>query len=109
MRAQRTDEAAVVADLLAQSLHDDTLRPQLAAYYRFAAAQAHEHLLSSLLAMGFKPKVSPELLPRIMLGLLDGLVMQQFVEPGVLDTKQVVQAIETIAASLFEIGPPPKP
>lgn len=108
VRAERTDEAAVVADLLAQSLHDETLRPQLAGYYRFAAAQAHEHLLSSLLAMGFKPKVSAELLPRIMLGLLDGLVMQQFVEPGVLDPKQVVQAIETIAASLFEIGPAPK-
>jgi len=104
VRATRTDEAAVVADLLAQSLHDESLRPQLAAYYRFAAEQAHQHLMSSLVAMGLKPKVPPELLPRIMLGLLDGLVMQQFVEPGVLDPKQVVQAIETIAASLFELG-----
>ena len=39
LRASRTDEAAVVADLLAQSLHDEVLRPALANYYRFAAAR----------------------------------------------------------------------
>src|SRR5262249_52769542 len=52
MRATRTDEAAVVADLLAQSLHDEALRPQLASYYRFAAAQLREHLMAQVLAVG---------------------------------------------------------
>ena len=44
VRAQLSDEAKVVADLLAQSLHDHTLRPPLAEYYRFASAQVEEHL-----------------------------------------------------------------
>jgi AcrR family transcriptional regulator len=105
VRATRTDEAAIVADLLAQSLYDDTLRPKLAEYYRFAAAQVHEHLMKHLVAIGLRPKVPPEVLPRIFIGLLDGLVMQHFVEPNVIAPADVVQAIGTIAASLFEVDP----
>jgi len=107
VRAQQTDEARVVADLLAQSQYDDALRPKLAAYYRYAASQVHEHLMGHLVAVGLKPKVSPDVLPRILIGLLDGLVMQVFVEPDVLKPEDVVHAIETIAISLFEFTPPP--
>ena len=38
VRAERTDEALVIADLLAQSQYNDALRPKLAAYYRYAAS-----------------------------------------------------------------------
>ena len=106
VRAERTDEARVVADLLAQSQYDEVLRPKLAAYYRYAASQVHEHLMGQLVAIGLRPKVPPEVLPRILIGLLDGLVMQVFVEPDVLKPDDVVNAIETIAASLFELAPP---
>lgn len=105
VRADRTDETAVVADLLAQALHDDSLRPQLAAYYRFAAEQVREHLMAHVVAIGVRPKVPPELLPRILIGLLDGLVMQHFVDPGVLKPEDVVQAMQTLAAGLFELAP----
>jgi len=104
-RAERTDEALVVADLLAQSQYDEMLRPKLAEYYRYAAAQVHEHVMKHLVAVGLKPKVPPEVLPRILIGLLDGLVMQVFVEPDVLAAEDVVTAIETIAAALFEVQP----
>lgn len=107
VRAERTDEALVVADLLAQSLYDDSLRPQLADYYRLAAKQVHEHLMEQVVAVGLRPKISPEILPRIFIGLLDGLVMQAFVEPTSLEPADVVQAIETIAMSLFELQPQP--
>ncbi len=111
-RAERTDEALVVADLLAQSLYDETLRPDLANYYRFAASQVHQALMERMIAFGIKPRISPEVLPRILIGLLDGLVMQHFVEPDVLTPKDVVHAIETIAISLFELPSfalPPRP
>jgi len=103
VRAERTDEAAVVSDLIAQALHDESLRPQLAAYYRFAADQVHEHLMSHLVGVGLRPKVPAEILPRILIGLLDGLVMQEIVEPGALGSDAVIKSIETIAASLFEV------
>jgi AcrR family transcriptional regulator len=104
-RAERSDEALVVADLLAQSLYDDQLRPQLAEYYRFAANQVHEHLLQNVLAVGLRPKVDTSILPRLLLGLLDGMVMQHFVEPDVLQPEHVVHAVETLAMSLFEVDP----
>ena len=101
-RAERTDEALVVADLLAQSLYDDKLRPRLAVYYRLAADQITAHLTAHFFALGIRPKIPAELLPRLVIGLLDGLVMQHFVEPDVLSSDDVVNSIETLAFSLFK-------
>ncbi len=106
VRSERTNETAVVADLLAQSLHDERLRAPLASFYRFAADQTATHLTGTLEGMGMKPKVPVELLPRILIGLLDGLVMQQFVEPDVIKEDDVISTIEFIATSLFEFKPP---
>jgi len=107
VRAERTDEALVIADLLAQSQYDDVLRPKLAAYYRYAASQVHEAITPTLLAAGLSPKVPPEVLPRILLGLLDGLVMQVWVEPEALTPDDVVTAVVTVAQSMFELAPAP--
>ncbi len=105
-RTARSDEVAVVADLLAQALHDESLRPQLAGYYRFASSQTTQHLVTVLASFGLRPRVSPELIPRLLLGLLDGLVMQVFVEPEVIDEDELVRAVELIAGALFEVVPP---
>ena len=106
VRVSRSDEVAVVADLLAQALHDETLRPQLAGYYRFASAQTTEHLVTVLASFGLRPKVSAELIPRLLLGLLDGLVLQVFVDPDVIDADELVRSVELIAGALFELAPP---
>lgn len=106
VRTSRSDEVAVVADLLAQALHDESLRPQLAGYYRFASAQTTQHLVTVLASFGLRPRVSAELVPRLLLGLLDGLVMQVFVEPDVIDADELVRSVELIAGALFELVPP---
>lgn len=105
VRRMRTDEVAVIADLLAQSLYDARLRPQLAEYYRTAAAQVNERLLPFLARAGLRPKIAPELLPRILVGLLDGLVMQHFVDDTAIRFDDLVHAVETMAAGLFEPAP----
>ncbi|MDH5491295.1 MAG: TetR family transcriptional regulator C-terminal domain-containing protein, partial [Myxococcales bacterium] len=105
-RAERTDEALVVADLLAQSLYEDKLRPRLAEFYRLAVGQMFEHLAPHLESLGIEPRIPMKLLPRMVIGLLDGLVMQHFVEPGVLDPSEVVDAVQTLAIALFT---PPNP
>ncbi len=107
VRTSGSDEVRVVADLLAQALHDESLRPQLAGYYRFASAQTTQHLVTVLRSFGLRPKVSPELVPRLLLGLLDGLVMQVFVEPEVIDDDELVRSVELIAGALFELVPGP--
>ena len=40
-------------------------------------------------------------------GLLDGLVMQHFVDPEALTEDDVVASIEMLALGLFEPSPPP--
>ncbi|MCZ7678210.1 MAG: TetR family transcriptional regulator C-terminal domain-containing protein [Sandaracinaceae bacterium] len=89
-----------------QALHDESLRPQLAGYYRFASSQTTQHLVTVLASFGLRPRVSPELIPRLLLGLLDGLVMQVFVEPEVIDEDELVRSVELIAGALFEMVPP---
>ena len=97
-----TDEALVVADLLALSLYDERLRPQLADYYTEAAQQIKAYLEPNLIDLGIESRVPMSILPRLVLGLLDGLVMQSFVDPDSLSPEDVVTAIETLAMSLLK-------
>ncbi len=102
VRAELSDEAKVVADLLAQSLHDEKLRAPLAAYYRFAAAQVREHFEDNLQKIGLQPKLAPEMLARLMNALLDGLLMQHIVDPEAIGGEDVNAALEILATSFFE-------
>lgn len=101
VRASRTDEALVVADLLAQSLSDPKLRPQLAEFYERAADQMRTALAANLAAAGIEPRIPLDVLPRIVVGLLDGLVMQVFVDPDALRPEQVVDAIQTLGIAML--------
>jgi len=103
-RAERTDEALVVADLLALSLYDDSLRPKLAEFFQLGAKQIRDYLEENLVSLGLQPTISLDLLPRIVIGLLDGLVMQAFVEPDAFSADEVVDAVQTIAISIFAGG-----
>jgi AcrR family transcriptional regulator len=110
VRAELSDEVKVVADLLAQSLHDDKLREPLATYYRFASSQVEEHLRANAEALGLHSKIDHKFLPRIMHALLDGLLLQKIFDPESITDEQVVHSLEIIAASLFEFkaaAPPP--
>jgi len=107
VRRDRTDEVAVVADLMAQALYDESLKPQLAGYFRFAAQQVTQTLVPHLGKMGLRLRVPGELVPRILVGLLDGLAMQHYVEPGAIDEQGLLIAVEAMAAGLFEPGEPP--
>ncbi|NOQ83059.1 MAG: TetR family transcriptional regulator, partial [Myxococcales bacterium] len=103
-RAERTDEALVVADLIALSLYDDSLRPKLAEFYELGAQQIRDYLEKNLVALGLEPRISLDLLPRVVIGLLDGLVMQAFVDPDAFSPDEVVDAVQTIAISIFTGG-----
>lgn len=103
-RAERSDEALVVADLLALSLYDETLRPKLAEFYQLGAEQIRLYLQENLMSLGLESRISLEMLPRVVMGLLDGLVMQAFVDPEALSPEDVVDAVQTIAISIFTGG-----
>jgi AcrR family transcriptional regulator len=107
VRAALSDDVKVVADLLAQSMHDANLREPLATYYRFAFSQVEEHLQAAQ-ALGLRSKIDPKFLPRILHALLDGLALQKIVDPESIGDDQVVHALETISASLFEFTNDPR-
>lgn len=101
VRAQLSDEAKVVADLLAQSLHDHSLRAPLAEYYRFAGAQVEQHLREHLESLGLQPKVEYTKIPRLLHAMLDGLMLQKIVDPEAIQEEFVLEALETMAQALF--------
>lgn len=106
VRSALSDDVKVVADLLAQSMHDANLRQPLAGWYSSAFSQVEEHLRTAQ-ALGLRTKIDPAFLPRIMHALLDGLALQKMVDPNSFSDEQVVNALETIAASLIEFEAPP--
>ena len=106
VRSELSNEIKVVADLVAQSVHDESLRQPLATYYRFASAQVEEHLRVNVLPLGLRPKIDPGFIPRIMHALLDGLVMQKIVDPESILDERVIESLETLVISLFEIATP---
>jgi AcrR family transcriptional regulator len=101
VRAELPDEAKVVADLVAQSLHDRSLRPPLADYYRFAGAQVEQHLRDHLTSLGLEPRVDAAKIPRLLHAMLDGLLMQKIVDPDAIEEEFVLEALETMAQALF--------
>jgi hypothetical protein len=55
--------------------------------------------------MGLRLRVPGELVPRILVGLLDGLAMQHYVDPDAIDEAGLLLAVESMAAGLFEPAP----
>jgi len=102
IRADRSEEAVVIADLLAQSLHDETLRPRLADFFTDASTQMRDHLSEHLERLGLTSKISMQILPRLMLALLDGLMMQSYVDEENFDVDATLNAVEMLAFSLLE-------
>lgn len=106
MRAIRTEgspETRVLADLAAQALHDDRLRDLLSKMFETNRREVVSYLGRSLEDIGLKPRIPVHIIPRLLLGALDGLAMHDYFDPpDESDAEEIEQAIESIAFSLFE-------
>jgi AcrR family transcriptional regulator len=104
MRRNSIPELRVLADLAAQGLHDERLRVLLGRMFETNRKEIAEHLVTSLFAMGVKPKIPAQLVPRLLLGALDGLAMHDYFDPtGAADDAALEQALRQIGLSLFEM------
>lgn len=107
LRSTRKDtgpELRVLADLMAQGIHDPNLRSPLSAMFEANRKEVLRHLESNFTELGIKPKVPLSVVPRLVLGMLDGLALHDFFDP--LDPKDddaIQDALETIALSLIEL------
>jgi AcrR family transcriptional regulator len=60
--------------------------------------------LSPFVAMGLRPKVSIEVIPRLILATLDGLAMHHFLDPVTPDEEaELLRALEATTLALFEV------
>ncbi|MCX7807583.1 MAG: hypothetical protein N2515_03155, partial [Deltaproteobacteria bacterium] len=80
---------------------DSSLRPPIAAYFRFAAQQVVQTFLPHLQSKGFRLLVPGEFVPRLLVALLDGLAMQHYVDPQSIDEDELLNAVEKMARSLL--------
>jgi AcrR family transcriptional regulator len=104
MRRASVPELRVLADLAAQGLHDVRLRAVLGRIFETNREEMVRYLEESFGTMGLKLKVPVHLLPRLLLGALDGLAMHDYFDPpGPGDDALMEQILETIGFSLFEI------
>ena len=103
MRKQGGPELRVLADLMAQGIHDPKLRQPLAAMFEANRKEVFEHVVQSLESYGLTPKVPAHVIPRLLLGALDGLALHDFFDPPPAEDDETVEhALETIAVMMFE-------
>jgi AcrR family transcriptional regulator len=104
MRKDGMPELRVLADLAAQGLHDPRLRAALRRMFEANRKEFVDHLTASLDSIGLKSKIPVHIVPRLMLGALDGLSMHDYFDPpGPGDDDAVDQALDLIGLSLFEV------
>lgn len=103
IRRDGVPEMRVLTELHMHARQDKTMRHALAAMLRRARRQVIETGLGNLMAMGIKPKIDPELIPRLLIATLDGLAIHNEVDPISKEMEtQLLKAIEMMAVSLFE-------
>ena len=103
LRTGLANEVSVIADLLAQSLHDEKLREPGAEYYRTVTSDVQNHLRENLGKIGLRSKIPLEMIPRMLNALLDGFLAQHIVDPEAVQEDVVIHVLETLASLLFEV------
>jgi AcrR family transcriptional regulator len=104
MRREGSPELRVIADLAAQGLHDERLRTMLGGIFESNRKEIVSYLEHSLETIGLKPKVPVHIVPRLLIGALDGIAMHDYFDPpGEGDDALMEQVLDTIGFSLFEI------
>lgn len=107
MWAARRDggpELRVVADLMAQGVHDPKLRKPLGEMFQVSRAELVTAFVSSLESTGLRPKIPAHIIPRLVLATLDGLALHNFFDPPAAgEEEDILRALEVLAFSLFDI------
>lgn len=103
MRRDGRPELRVLADLMAQALHDPKLKKPIAGMFRAMRSEVTDYLTTAIDQFGLQPKIPPHIIPRLIVSTLDGMALHEFFDPPAeADEEQVLAALETIAASLFD-------
>jgi AcrR family transcriptional regulator len=107
MWSTRTDgspEMRVLADLMAQAVHDPKLKKPLAAMFQLAREELVAEMVQAFKDIGLKPRLPPHVIPRLMMATLDGLGLHHIFDPPTEhEEKELARALEVLAFSMFEL------
>lgn len=104
LRRDGAPEIRVMMELFAQVQQSPRMRKALGDQLRRARAQILDVGLKSLVAMGLKPKVSIEMIPRLLLAALDGLAIHHTVDPvSPEEEAELLRGVEVTFLALFEL------
>jgi AcrR family transcriptional regulator len=97
-------EMRVLSELHALSRQNPAIRQALSVALRKARELIIEDGLKRLMELGLRPRVSLEIAPRLILATLDGLSLQNEVEPiAPEEEEELLRALEATSLALFEI------
>lgn len=102
-RSSGSPELRVLADLMAQGIYDPKLRAAISKMFEENREEVRRHLAASFEALALRPRVPLDVVPRLVLGMLDGLALHEFFDPMPGEDDAVQDALETIALSLIEV------
>ncbi len=104
VRREGVAEMRVLTELHMLARQDEPLRHALAEALRRARRQMIETGFTHMMAMGIRPRVDATLIPRMIIGCLDGLALHNEVDPlPEADDPELLRALEMMAMSLFEL------
>jgi AcrR family transcriptional regulator len=97
-------EMRVITDLHMLARDNRRIRAACGEALRRARRQIIETGLQELGAIGLKPRVSVEMIPRLLLATLDGLALHQEIDPiAKEDEAEILAALQTTTVGLFEL------
>lgn len=104
VRRDGIPEMRVLSELHTLSRQNEPIRKALGGALRKAREQIIEVALNRLLEMGLRPRVALSVAPRLILATLDGLSLQNEVDPiPPEEEKEILRALEATSLALFEI------
>ena len=104
VRRDGVKEMRVLTELHMLSRQNKRVRKACGEALQRACRQMIDTGLDHLLAMGLKPRVPVEIIPRLVIATLDGLALQQEIDPVSAETEaSLLRALETTTMNLFEL------
>ena len=104
VRRDGTKEMRVLTELHMLARQNKRIRKACGEALERACQQMIDTGLEHLLAMGLKPRVPVGVVPRLVIAMLDGLALQQEIDPVSPETEAaILRALEATTMGLFEL------
>lgn len=104
VRREVTPEYRVLMDMQVVARQNVVMQRALSAALGRARRQMIDIGLTKFVEMGLRPKVSIEIIPRLILATLDGLAVHHYVDPVTPQEEvELLRALEATALALFEL------